>query len=127
MYEIKLFKLTDATHTLQPGEFLFHAGEKGECAYVLLQGEIEIIIDGIVVERCRAGALFGEMALIEHLPRSASARAFAESKLMAIDQRRFLFLVQQHPFFAQQVMGIMAERLRAMNQTLAQAGLSRSS
>jgi len=68
------------------------------------------------------GGMFGEMALIEHLPRSATAIAVSASRLSPIDQRRFLFLVQHHPFFALEVMQVLAHRLRQMDATLRTTG-----
>ena len=120
MQEIKIFKLSDATHTVGAGEFIFRTGEEGACAFVRLEGEAEVLVNGTAVERSKPGDLLGEMALIESRPRSASARAVTDCKLIALDERRFMFLVQQHPFFALQVMKIMAERLRHMNQALSQ-------
>ena len=58
------------------------------------------------------------MALIDTKPRSATATAVSACKLAPIDERRFLFLVQQTPFFALHVMRVMASRLRAMDDTL---------
>ena len=52
------------------------------------------------------------MALIDHSPRSATARAQTDCKVALIDERRFMFLVQETPFFALRVMGVMANRLR---------------
>ena len=66
MHEIKLFKPNDATHTVAAGQFIFQAGEPGKCAYVLLEGEAEVLVNGAVVERAKPGSLLGEMALIEH-------------------------------------------------------------
>ncbi len=126
MHEIKLFKPNDATHTVAAGQFIFQAGEPGKCAFVLLEGEAEVLVNGAVVEHAKPGSLLGEMALIEHRERSASARAATDCKLVAIDERRFLFLVQQHPFFALQVMQIMAERLRHMNQVLSQSATAQA-
>jgi CRP-like cAMP-binding protein len=115
MPKIELFKNAEATHTLAAGEFLFQQGEAGAAAFVLVEGEIEVLVHGAVVERAGPGSLLGEMALIEQLPRSASARAVTACRLVAIDERRFRFLVQQHPFFGLQVMKIMADRLRQAN------------
>lgn len=117
--EIRLFKSNDATHSVAAGGYVFRAGDAGDCAFVVLEGSLEILVDEVAVEHAEAGGLIGEMALVEQKPRSASARAITDCKLVAIDQRRFLFLIQQTPFFAQQVMQIMAERLRTMNRTLA--------
>jgi CRP/FNR family transcriptional regulator, cyclic AMP receptor protein len=62
-----------------------------------------------------AGGILGEMALISDDARSATARAIGECVVIPIDQKRFLFLVQQTPFFALKVMRVMCNRLRAMN------------
>ena len=56
---------------------------------------------------------FGEMAIIDSSPRSATAVAVADTKLAVIDRGRFLFLVQETPMFALQVMSSIAKRLRA--------------
>jgi CRP-like cAMP-binding protein len=52
------------------------------------------------------------MALIDDEPRSGTARAVSRVVAVPVDRAHFLFLVQEHPTFALQVMGIMAERLR---------------
>jgi CRP-like cAMP-binding protein len=56
------------------------------------------------------------MALVDGGPRSAPARAVTQSVVIPIDERRFLFLVQQTPFFALRVMRLMSTRLRAANE-----------
>ena len=55
------------------------------------------------------------MALIDGGPRSAAVRASVASEVVPIDERRFLFMVQQTPFFALRVMRVMSARLRSMN------------
>ena len=52
------------------------------------------------------------MALIDHAPRSASAIASADSRLAAIGEKRFTYLVQQTPYFALEIMHVLADRLR---------------
>jgi CRP-like cAMP-binding protein len=126
MQSINLFKTSDATHQVPAGQFIFQEGEAGTCAYVLLEGEAEVLVKGVTVERSQPGSLLGEMSLIERQSRSASLRAVTDCRLIAIDERRFLFLVQQHPFFALQVMGIMAERLRQMNRSIEGAAAAAS-
>jgi CRP-like cAMP-binding protein len=59
------------------------------------------------------------MALIDNSPRSATAIAKTDCKVVPLDQRRFQFLVQETPFFALQVMTIMATRLRHANSRMA--------
>jgi CRP-like cAMP-binding protein len=71
-----------------------------------------------VLETVGPGGIIGEMALINTSARSASAIARTDSKLVPITAKRFQFLVQQTPFFALQVMEVMADRLRRMNDYL---------
>lgn len=122
MQKIEFFKAADATRTVPAGQFIFRAGEASDCAFVLVEGRADVLVEGRVVEAAEAGSLLGEMALVDSQPRSASVRAVTECRLAAIDERRFTFLIQQHPFFALQVMRIMAERLRNMNQALTGLG-----
>ena len=58
------------------------------------------------------GGLFGEMAVIDREPRSATAVTATDAELVAIDKRRFWFLVQETPYFAEIVMRTMAARIR---------------
>jgi len=119
MQKIELFKPADATLIVPSGQFIFRVGEGSDCALVLVEGRAEVVVNGQVVEEAEPGTLLGEMALVEQRPRSASVRAVTACRLVVIDERRFTFLIQQHPFFALQVMRIMAERLRRMNEVLA--------
>ena len=86
--------------------------------FAVIDGSVEIIIKGKVVEKIEAGGVFGEMALIESRPRVATALVKTDAKLVPVDHRRFEFLVQQNPFFALQLMTIMAGRLRRMDETI---------
>ena len=101
--------------TLAPGDTLFNKGEPGHLMYVVKSGDLQIADGNYVFETVRAGGILGEMALVDASPRSATARAITPSVVIPIDQRRFLFMVQQTPFFALRLMGVMAARLRAMN------------
>ena len=64
-----------------------------------------------------AGEIFGELALIDTQIRSASAIAKTDCQLIPVNERRFIFLTQQHPFFALHVMRILAQRLRKWTES----------
>lgn len=113
MTTLGLFRDSRDTSGFAPGQIIFQEGDPGQCMYVVVEGEVEISHAGRFLRRLGPGEIFGEMALIEHGPRSATATARAATKLAVIDERRFNFLIQQTPFFALQVMRVMAERLRA--------------
>ena len=110
-----LFRQDTNALQLAPGDFLFREGDKRDKMYVVLEGEIDVRLGDYLVETAGAGALIGEMALIDDSPRAANAVAKTACRLAPIDQRRFHFLVQQHPHFATHVMKELADRLRHMN------------
>lgn len=114
MISLSLFRNSE-TKDFAPGETIFSAGEEGKLMYVVTEGEVDILVGTVVAETVKPGGIFGEMALIDRQVRSASAVARTQCKLVVVDQRRFQFLVSETPFFAIQVMSIMAERLRHAN------------
>jgi CRP/FNR family cyclic AMP-dependent transcriptional regulator len=121
---LALFSNATDIVSLSPGEVLFKKGEKGNHLYVVKSGEVTIGDGNHVFETLSTGDIFGEMALMDEEPRSATARAVTQTQVIPIDQRRFLFLVQQTPFFAIRVMRVMCARLRAMNERVTNLPLS---
>jgi CRP-like cAMP-binding protein len=95
-----------------PGEVIFEKGQAGDRMYAVIEGQVEILLGEKIVETVGPDGVIGEMALIDTSPRSATARAKTECKLVPVDANRFAFLIQQTPFFAIKVMAVMAERLR---------------
>jgi CRP/FNR family transcriptional regulator, cyclic AMP receptor protein len=94
------------------GQTIFEAGQPGELMYVVREGEVDLVISGRIVESVGPEGFFGEMALIENEPRSATAVARTECTVLPIDQRRFTFMVQETPFFAIRVLRVLSARLR---------------
>ena len=114
-----LFNCEPHVRSLLPGEALFVKGEMGVTVYVVLEGSIDVVVDDQILEVATRGSILGEMALIDHSPRSASAIASTPCRVAEISHDRFLFLVSQTPNFALQVMKIMSERLRHMDERTA--------
>lgn len=98
------------------GSVVFREGERADCMYVVLDGTVDIIVGGEVIETAGRGALLGEMALIDQSPRSAAVVVRTACRLVGIDQRRFQFLLQQTPNFAIHVMQVLVARLRRMDR-----------
>jgi len=98
-------------------EMIFNIGDTGHEMYLLIKGKVEISIEGKVLEIVDAGGFFGELAIIETLPRSANAHCITDCKLVTINEKRFYELIQEVPFFAQEVMKVMAHRLRKFDST----------
>lgn len=119
--KIRLFDKDTNTVIYPEGHVVFNQGDVGDQMYAVIAGSVDIMIQDRLIETVEAGGIFGEMALIEGGgTRSASAVVRSEAKLVPIDQSRFLFLVQQTPFFAVQLLTIVTQRLRRINQKLEQ-------
>jgi CRP-like cAMP-binding protein len=82
---------------------------------------VDIFVNGKLVETVEAGGIFGEMALIDAESRTATAVARTDTKVVPVDERRFLFLIQQTPNFALHVMRVLSERLRRINERFVRA------
>ncbi len=101
---------------IKAGERLFAEGDVGHLMFVLTIGTAETIVKNRVVETLSRGSIVGEMGIVSPGPRSASVVATSDCEFVAVDEKRFLFLVQQTPYFATQVMRVLADRLRAANE-----------
>ena len=98
--------------SFRAGDVVFTEGEPGDCMYVVKSGTVSLEQGGKELEEVGAHGIFGEMALIDLGARSASAVALTDCELVPIEKRRFWFLVQETPYFAETVMRVMADRLR---------------
>lgn len=116
---INLFRHEKQFVKFAPGERVFAAGEDGDIMYAVRAGEVELRIGDRVVETVVEGGIFGEMALIDDAPRSATAIARTECELVPVSEERFKFLVQQTPGFAVEVLRVMARRIRGTNRAIA--------
>jgi CRP-like cAMP-binding protein len=95
-----------------PGDLVFSAGDAADAMYVILDGEVDIRIGQTSLGIAGGGEIVGEMALVDQSTRSASVVAVTAARLARIDRRRFLYLVQNTPTFALDVMSVMASRIR---------------
>lgn len=116
--KINLFDKDQNAVAVAAGEVVFRDGDSADRMFAVIEGKVDIVIHGQLVETVEAGGVFGEMALIEDKPRNATATVTAAGNLVSIDRKRFLFLVQQNPYFALQLMTVMAGRLRKMDERL---------
>jgi len=117
MIDLSLFRDVEPRE-FTTGQTIFSAGDAGDTMFVVVEGEVEIWVGPVLAEVVGRGGIFGEMALIDHEPRSADAIAESDSKLIAVNRERFEQLVAGNAGFALQIMCIMAERLRKTNERL---------
>jgi CRP-like cAMP-binding protein len=100
------------------GTEIMREGEPATHMFFLHKGTASVRTKGREVEEVHAGGIFGEMAMIDHEPRSATVVAITDCEVVSVDERLFLLLVHQTPFFALDVMRTLVRRLRAMNERL---------
>jgi len=112
---LSLFNRERNVVTIKAGDVLFRRGDLPTCMYVVLSGELRIGDGNVTYETVSAGSILGEMALIDHEPRSATVTATTDASLAEIDEKRFLYLVERTPNFALNVMRILSQRLRRQN------------
>ncbi len=84
--------------------------------YVVQSGEVELKVRGKPVEIVGKDEFFGEMALVDQAPRSATAVAKTDCVVIPISEKHFLFMVEETPFFALMVMRKLTTRLRRMDE-----------
>jgi CRP-like cAMP-binding protein len=102
---------TDIT-AVAAGETIFREGDPADMMYGICEGTVEIMAGGRTLETLGPGGIFGEMALVDRSPRSATVVARTDCKLVPINEGDFLFRVQHHAMFALYVMQVLADRLR---------------
>jgi CRP-like cAMP-binding protein len=107
-----VFRAATSTAEVPAGTVVFRAGEKGNEMYGIIEGTVQLDSPQGIVTTIGPDEVFGEMAIIDHEERTATATAITDCVLAVIDSRQFLWLVHETPTFALQVMRTMARRLR---------------
>jgi CRP-like cAMP-binding protein len=119
MAEISLFHNARDTVHVPAGEAIFSEGDPGDAMFAVVEGEVELTRHGVPLDLVTRGGVIGEMALVDASPRSATAVARTDARVVRVDETLFKYLVHEHPTFALQVMAVMADRLRAANGRVA--------
>lgn len=114
MTSVDIFKNEKNFVVFSAGQTIFEEGQSGDTMFAVKQGEVDIIYREKVLETVHEGGILGEMALVDHHPRSASAVARTDCQLVPINEERFKTLIHTTPFFALQVLRITVDRLRRM-------------
>lgn len=104
--------------TYKAGDVIFRQGDAAEELYVIQSGQVEIRLGNRLLDTLPEHSIFGEMALIDGAPRSATAVAVTDVRIVPVGEKQFLFLVSRTPHFALNVMRALARRLRTTNNAL---------
>jgi CRP/FNR family transcriptional regulator, cyclic AMP receptor protein len=101
--------------SFRAGEVIFNEGDSAQESYIVQKGQVETRRNGRLLDTLSEKSMFGEMALIDHAPRAATAVAVTDVVLVPVAEKQSLFLVSQTPYFALNVMRVLARRLRSAN------------
>jgi CRP-like cAMP-binding protein len=85
------------TKLIKAGDIIFREGDEARELFVVKSGEVRIQLGNRTLAELSANDVFGEMALIDNEPRSATALAVTDVELVAVSEKQFLFLVSQTP------------------------------
>jgi CRP/FNR family cyclic AMP-dependent transcriptional regulator len=115
---IELFSTSPNLQTFKAGEVIFEINTTGDVMYGVMAGEVDLWIKGEVFETIKAGDVFGEGALVQ-IPhtRASTAKARTDCRLALVDKQHFLFLSQETPLFALEVIRSLSTRLRNAKST----------
>jgi CRP/FNR family cyclic AMP-dependent transcriptional regulator len=103
---------------LKAGETIFKEGDPATELYVIQSGRVGIHLGNRILDTLDANTIFGEMALIDGAPRSATAIAATDVALVPVSEKQFLLLINRTPYFALEVMRVLARRLCATNKAI---------
>ena len=93
MATLHLFRDAPEVVAVAAGEYIFRKGEAARVMYLIIEGDVDLLLGKTVVETAGQGSFIGEMALIDDAVRSASARARNDCRVFPIDEARFHSLV----------------------------------
>jgi CRP-like cAMP-binding protein len=112
MTVLKHIKKMEGYQSFPAGAVIIKKGEPGDVMYIVKTGTVEVRDGKRVLDTVEPGGVVGEVALIDAGERSASVVAKTDCQLLPINEEQFVLLVERMPYFALQVMRVLADRLR---------------
>ncbi len=125
--EIVRLERTLHKRVYQTGEVIFNEGEPGAALYILVEGEVDVVINytsstPISLTKLTDGMFFGEIALFDETPRSATIVASKECQIIALSKPDFILFSQKEPAIGMKILmnlgKILSTRLKATNKQL---------
>jgi CRP/FNR family cyclic AMP-dependent transcriptional regulator len=120
--KLKLLAFTSERLTFGEGDTLFSQGDSGDAAFIIVDGEADVMIDTpdgpLTVAHFKKNDIVGEIAILTDVPRTATVRASTKLDTMVISKDLFFRLVMEFPQIAVEIMRELAKRLEATNARL---------
>lgn len=123
--KLKLLAFTSERLTYEPGQAFFHEGDPGDAAYIIIDGEAEVMIDTpkgpAKVANLGRNAIFGEIAVLCEVPRTATVLAKGKAVTLKINRETFFRLVTEFPQMSVEIMRELGRRIEKTNEQLRDA------
>jgi CRP-like cAMP-binding protein len=123
--KLKLLAFTSDRVTFSKGQELFHQGDPGDNAYVILKGSADVLVDtphGVIsVAKLERNAFVGDISILCDVPRTATVKALSDLETLKILKDQFLHLLAEFPEIAVEVMRVLALRLSKTTAELTDA------
>lgn len=116
---VSIFQRQPNPKQIMAEQVIFEQGQLADYMYGIIAGQVDIVVNGKVVETLNSGETFGVGALIQEAERRYTAIARSEGQLAYVDRERFLFAVQETPMFALLVLQGYSERLIRVERAIA--------
>jgi len=102
----------------QPGQIIVTQGTPGQAFYLVLNGRVEILRDGVSLGAFGPGDFFGEMSLLDQAPRSATIRALDQTTCLMLSSWDFKTLLEKQPSIAIKLLEVLSRRLRVADERI---------
>jgi len=123
--KLKLLAFASERVIFGQGQELFHQGDSGDTAYIIIDGNAEVLIDSpggeLAVAKIGKNELVGEIAILCDVPRTATVRADDQVTTLAISKDLFFQMVREYPDMGIEIMRELAQRLEQTNAQLRDA------
>ncbi|MDM8527896.1 Npt1/Npt2 family nucleotide transporter [Anaerolineales bacterium HSG24] len=103
---------------IDANEVIFEKDRPGSSLYIIVSGRVKIHDGDQIFDRLDAGDVFGELALLDSQPRSATATSIKEIRLLRLNQRSFYDLLSERSEVARGIIRVLVQRLRSLNKKL---------
>ncbi len=123
--KLKLLAFASERLTYPADQVIFHQGDPGNSAYIILSGEAEVIVESpegpLVVAVLARNAIVGEIAILCDVPRTATVKAKSELVTLRISKELFFRLITEFPQMGIEIMRVLADRLERTTHQLREA------
>jgi CRP-like cAMP-binding protein len=123
--KLKLLAFTSERIVFEAGQTLFLQGDEGDAAYVVIDGQADVLVDApqgpVSVAKMERNAIVGEVAILCDVPRTATIKAITRLDTLRITKAQFLELLTEYPELSIEIMKILALRLAKTSNQLSVA------